>query len=124
MQSNLPLAELKHSVLLHMQVAGGLTDSIAKISLKLIDALEDTDQYRIDKEVMAMSCVLMKELYESTIQVYNGLDNIDPIDDWVINSECEDKGQYLLSLARIFEVLNKHSGVKYPVITNSVGEII
>lgn len=125
----IPLEELKHSMLLHMQIAGGYTDSLAKCSLKLIDIIEDSDSNHAADELEALAYILAKDLYESVkdrCTKYPELNSLIAALDLGESADqnIENKNKHLKAVAILFRELGKYTGHEYPSITDANGDTL
>lgn len=125
----IPLEELKHSMLSHMQIAGGYTDSIAKCAMKLVDVIDDSDSNRAADELEILAYILAKDLYESVKDrcakypeisgVIAALDLGESTD-----QNIENKNKHLKAVAILFRELGKYTRYEYPPITDANGDTL
>jgi hypothetical protein len=115
--------ELRHSMILHLKIAGAVTESIGMIALKLIDVIDGDNEEQSQKEMDAIACVLIKDLcnsianrQRSTFDIYlcGRLEKLHAAD-----LTLSTKNEYLKLLS---DMISTYGGESPLWITNSAGD--
>lgn len=127
-----PLEELKHSIKIYLQCAGGVTADLGMISLKLIDVLDDIrDSKNPSAELQHLATILIKSLIDAAQQRLMMLNVTEAIDlasaleaqkRKIPTNNLHHKQYYLTLLAQVQRDLERLTQSTYPTITNLDGD--
>jgi hypothetical protein len=131
---SIPLTELKHSIRLYMNWVGQIDASMGYMAVKLIDVIDMISENQDPSpDLNAMAYALVRTLVDGIVarlHEINTKDSLAVAQDFTGKLEnlptnnLHYKDFYLNLLAQGAKELNKITGIDYPPVTNSNGDIL